>query len=253
MRQASFVLSALLLAAAPARAGYEWRPFADEPAQVGLWRDGVQVGAYHLVEDYYRPLDPLTRQWGPRGAPPVSPPARNFGLVTERLGSGEHFRLNGKEVSRLDVQRVLGGDKDARIPDDARRLHLTVIGSPAEREKVISDLKTHPALAPWRDKLAVQGYEPGHWAVVRQGFQAGGRPTLYIQAADGTVLHRQDDYQGGADALAEALRRADPAYRPEQDPDRRRSGLSLLRAIPWSVPVAALAAAAVLLLLRRKS
>jgi hypothetical protein len=238
------------MAALPASADYEWRPFADEPAQVALWLDGVQVGAYHLVEDYFRPLDPWTRQWGPRCQPPVPPPARNFGLVPARIQAGEHFYLNGREVSRADAHRVLGGN-DPRIPDDSGRWHLTVIGAPADREPLLHDLKTHPALRPWQDHLVVQGYDPEHWAVTRQGFRAGGRPTVYVQAPDGAVLHHQDDYSGGAEALAEALRRIDPNYRPDRDPDRRRPGL--LPHIPWSIPAAALAVAVVLFVYRRKS
>jgi hypothetical protein len=250
MRRHFSILLTLLLTALPAAAGYEWRSFPDEPAQVGLWLDGVQVGAYHLVDDYYRPLDPRMGLWGPRCQPPAPPPARNFGLVPGKIQSGEHFYLNGHEVSRLEVQRVLGA-ADPRIPDDAHRLHLTVIGEAAEREAVLADLKNHPALRPWHDRLAVKGYDADHWAVTRQGFRAGGRPTIYLQAPDGTVLHHQDDYQGGAENLAEALRRADPNYQPDNDPDRRRSGL--LGQIPWSVPAAALAAVAVLFTFRRKS
>jgi hypothetical protein len=250
VRTLLFTLALVLLGTAPAAAGYEWRPFADEPAQVSLWLDGVQVGAYHLVEDYFRPLDPRTGKWGPRCGPPVPPPARNFGLVPGRIQAGEHFYLNGREVSRTDAHRVLA-ENDPRIPDDPRRWHLTVIGEPADREPVLRDLKTHPALRPWQDRLAVQGYDPAHWAVTRQGFHAGGRPTVYVQAADGTVLHRQDDYRGGAEALAEALRRIDPNYRPDRDPDRRRP--SLLAGVPWSIPAAVVIAVVVLFAFRRKS
>jgi hypothetical protein len=92
---------------------------------------------------------------------------------------------------------------------------------------VADDLAHHPALAPWRDRLLVQAYCPGAWAVAGVGLQAGGRPTLVLQDAPGPgnrarVLHRQDDYAGGAAALAGALRRADPSYDPATDPDLRR-------------------------------
>ena len=77
------------------------------------------------------------------------------------------------------------------------------------------------------------------------GFVTTGKPTIYVQAPDGKVLHRQDDYQGGAPELAEAIRRIDPNYDPKKDFDLRK----LLR-IPnplSKVPVAAWLLAAGLL------
>jgi hypothetical protein len=35
------------------------------------------------------------------------------------------------------------------------------------------------------------------------------------------VLHSPSDYKGGAGALADALRKADPNYQPDKDPDQR--------------------------------
>jgi len=113
----------------------------------------------------------------------------------------------------------------------------------------------HPSLAAWKDKIVASWYPPDHWAIARQGFQTGGQPTIYIQKPDGVVLHRQDDYQGGAEALAEVLRKLDPNYQPEKDRDRRKVDLSgwLLPRIPWSVPAVLLGAAVLLVILRRKS
>src|SRR5262249_5283542 len=56
----------------------------------------------------------------------------------------------------------------------------------------------------------------------RPGFFTGGAPTIYLLAADGKVLHRQDEYTGGAAAAAEAFRRARTDYDPRRDPDRRK-------------------------------
>lgn len=84
-------------------------------------------------------------------------------------------------------------------------------------------------LAPWKERIKVQDYPPDHWAVRDAGFVTSGNPTIYCQAADGTVLHRQDEYRG-PDALAEVLRKADPTYRPEKDPDLNKS---LSNLPPW--------------------
>jgi hypothetical protein len=233
--------------------GYEWRTFPDDITQVALFQDGRQIGAYHLVEDYYRPFDPGTRQWGERSVPPVVPPRRNFGLAPHKIRAGDHYALNGKEVDRQQVCQVLQGDKDRQIPDDASKVRVTVIGTAAERESVLHDFAGHPALALWKDRLLVAGYEPGYWAVQRQGFAGLGHPTIYVQAPDGTVLHRQDDYQGGAAELAEVLRKLDPNYQPAKDRDRRKVDLSgLVPRLPWSVPVVLLGAGLLLFLFRRK-
>ena len=220
---------------------------------MALYHDGRQVGAYHLIEDYYRPLDPLTLQWGERCPPPIAPPRGNFGITQEKIRDGDHYNLNGREVSKEQIQQVLG-DGEHQVPDDSRKMRLTVIGDPNWRSIVEEDLPRHPALMPWKDKIVAAWYPPNHWAIARQGFRTCGQPTLYLQAPNGTVLHRQDDYQGGAEALAEVLRKLDPRYKPEKDRDRRKLDLArwLPFKIPWSVPLLLLSAAALLVVLRRR-
>ncbi len=139
--------------------------------------------------------------------------------------AGKHL-LNGKEVSKAEILQAIGKPP---LPNDSQWLCLTVIGPEAARKQVVNDLASASALAAWKDKIKVQDYPPDHWAVRDAGFQCDGNPTLYCQAPDGKVLHRQDDYRG-PEALAEVLRRADPAYRPEKDPDLNRS---LAGVPPW--------------------
>jgi hypothetical protein len=174
----------------------------------------------------------------------------NFGLDREHLAGPrpERYSINGREASKEDVLRLL----QAQVPDDTSKPFLTVIGAPESRRQVLNDLENHPSLAPWKGKLRVQAYNPDDWAVARAGFVTGGNPTVYLQAADGKVLHRQDDYGGGADGLAAALRRADPGYDPAGDPDRRKAAPAGLRDVPWSVPVVLLGAAGLLILYRPK-
>jgi hypothetical protein len=174
----------------------------------------------------------------------------NFGLDRQYFEAPrqERYAINGLAVSREDVLKRLM----ASVPDDQSKPFLTVIGAVPARRQVLADLEAAPALAPWKGKLRVQAYAPDEWAVARAGFATGGSPTLYYQAPDGTVLHRQDDYAGGADALATALRRADPSYNPAGDPDRRKALPGLGRDLPWSVPLILLGAAALLTLYRPK-
>jgi hypothetical protein len=221
----------LLAFAAAAVAGHEWRSFPDDKNELALWKDGVQLGNYRVSEKKYYPhLAPGV--WGDPCPPPYPPPLDvvapgkiesdgtiNFGLDRARVNpTGKHL-LDGKEVSKEELLQALG---QPRLPDDSQWPSITIIGPEAARKKVLSDLRNSPILTPWKERFKVQDYPPDHWAVRDAGFVTTGQPTIYCQAADGTVLHRQDEYRG-PQALAEVLRKADPAYQPERDPDLNKS------------------------------
>lgn len=237
-------------------AGYVWRTRPDDPGRSYLYRGGVQIGGYDHDHQVFRSYDARTGTWGPRQPPPwqarASEAVRNFGVDTEKLSGGtdERFVLNGIAASREEVRKVLA---DRKLPDDAGRLRLTLIGEPALTGSVTNDLARSPALAEWKERLLVQTYPPDHWVVARGGFKTDGRPTIYVQAPDGAVLHRQDDYRDGAEGLASALRRADPHYDPATDPDLRQRRLLPNFSLP-SIPAPAwlLAAGVLFLLLRRR-
>ena len=225
-----FVAVALFALADSAVAGYEWRSFPDEKDELSLWQDGVQVGNYRISEKRYYP-HLASGVWGDACPPPYPPPRDvmtpgkiesdgtiNFGLDRTRIPAAGKRLLNGKEVSKEEVLQALGKPS---VPDDSQWLSLTVIGPEGVRQKVLSDLQSSPFLTPWKDRLKVKDYPPDHWAVKDAGFVTTGNPTIYCQAPDGTVLHRQDVYRG-PEALAEVLRKADPSYNPERDPDLNR-------------------------------
>lgn len=225
-----FVSLGLLSLACAAGAGYEWRSFPDDKDQLSLWKDGVQLGNYRISERRYYPhLAPDV--WGepcPSPYPPPQEPAPgkidsdgtiNFGLDRTRLSAaGKHF-VDGKEVSKEELLQALG---KPCFPDDSQWPSLTIIGPEGARQKVLSDLQSSPCLIPWKDRIKVRDYPPDHWTVRDTGFVTSGQPTIYFQAPDGTVLHRQDEYRG-PEALAAVLRKADPAYQPERDPDLNKS------------------------------
>lgn len=271
----AIILSWLFLPAT-VLAAYEWRPFADDNDQISLWENGRQLGNYFFSTREYRPrLAPGA--WGAPCEPPYPPPCRcckdcrcecdckcpqgkpccrscrciypakvepdgtlNFGLDLAKMSpTSEHF-LNGKEVSKEELLKAIG---KPQLPDDSKWLCLTIIGPEAARKQVLNDLQSSAALAPWKDKVKVQDYPPDHWAVKDTGFVTTGNPTIYCQAPDGKVLHRQDDYRG-PEALAEALRKADAAYQSKMDPDLNK---------PLSgVPPAVWVAGAILLILLLK-
>jgi hypothetical protein len=232
--------------------GYEWRTRPDDPGRSYLYRNGVQVGGYDHGSDVYRAYDAATDAWGAPQAPPWQAEVRNFGVEVEKLNreGTERFRLNGAPASREEVRRVLA---DQRVPDDAGRLRLTVIGEPAATGRVTDDFARAAALAEWKERVLLQAYLPDHWAVARGGFRTDGRPTIYVQAPDGTVLHRQDDYRDGADGLAQALRKADPLYNPRKDPDlRQRWQRPAINLAALPVPVWLMLVGVAFLVLRRR-
>ncbi len=122
----------------------------------------------------------------------------------------EGYSTHKGEVTRDEAIRLLG--QQPRIPDEAGKLRLTVIGSDNAR------VAAYAAINPVREKFVVKEYAADHWAVAASGFVVSGDPTVYVQTPTGKVLHRQ----GGVQGLAEALRKVDPNYRPDTDPDLRK-------------------------------
>jgi len=144
---------------------------------------------------------------------------RNFGVSTDKIAKSEVYTVNGRIVTEPAGQPV---------PEDSGKLHLTIIGSEAERRRALEDLATAPELTEFRDRFLVQDYSPDHWAVALCGFYTAGHPTIYLQQPSGKVLHRQDDYDG-PQRLAEALRKASSTYDATRDPDLRVAALDLSR------------------------
>jgi hypothetical protein len=247
-----------VLQSAPARQGWELHQ--------DVWyfyRAGKQIAGYNPDTEVYRTYDAGKDQWGePRTAPWLPGVAasgavayQNFGLDLGKLlhlGQPELYSINGKQVTARQAADAMTG---ADLADDSNKLRLTVIGTEADRKAVLDAFDQSPVLATFKDKILVHGYAADHWAVARSGFVTTGKPTVYMQAPDGKVLHRQDDFVGGAEALAEAIRKVDPSYDPKADKDQRKSDDDLLVPLlefvqsPWAI-VSGIAA--LILALRRK-
>jgi len=130
----------------------------------------------------------------------------------------------------------------AILEDDSAKPRLTIIGNQEERAKVLA------ALSPEASRYLIKAYDPSDWAVARAGFKTDGHPMIYVQASDGTVLHRQHRFCD-AKQLAEALRKADPSYDPAKDPDLTKySVLEFLKQLNSQLPPLAWLAGGLLLL-----
>lgn len=143
--------------------------------------------------------DPLPKQPAPAPVRRDDAPPTGLDWV---YGGNERYDLNGGEATRAQVE--------AALEDDSGKPHLTFIGGKEQRAAALAAAGDAP------QRCLTQAYEPGDWALAC-GFAAHPEGTVYLQARDGAVLLRRDGAAGLA-GLAEALRRADPSYRPEADP-----------------------------------
>ena len=206
---------------------------------------GQQAGWYDPARHVWR--DCSFGVYGAEKSPPwerpfADPAIPNYGLESDKIGvNGERYRINGRDVSSKEAKRIIGGTD---LKDDSSKPRFTVIGPDADRQRVLADLQTHPALAQYKDQWVVQDYPADHWAVKNVGFAVGGRPSIYLQSPSGKVILRRDSYEGGAEELAQALRRTDPKYDPAKDPSGKPQPLDPSDWPPEGIAAAILAAIA---------
>ena len=150
---------------------------------------------------------------------PEERPEQNFGVDVAQLQGASGITCNGQTITQAQAAKMLGNS----LPDTATKRRLTVIGPPEARKQVLAELAG--PLRELTQEYVIKDYDPTHWAVARTGFVTTGNPTIYAQEADGTVLFRQDSPDDLRRNL-EAVRKPDPNYRPERDPDHRKG-------LPW--------------------
>lgn len=240
MRSFVFLAAALLAVASTAQAqcgpngcrvcvetSHEWRRIDGDSKRWYLFAGQLQLGGYDPELRIYRTYDAATDTWGaPQDSPPAAAPAvpNCKGVDASKL-TGSRFEINGQKVSMGD------------IPDDSSKPRVTVIGSDADRKKVTDAIKSSDLAG----KVAVWSVEPSHWSLRDSDggeprFKTDGKPTVYVQAPSGKVLHRQDDWQGPEDVGA--IRKALKGYDAALDPDLRKNTAI---PIPGASPAALLA------------
>lgn len=151
----------------------------------------------------------------------------NYGLDREHFPLKRQRTYRGREVSKGELLRIIGGK--GTLKDDSKLLCLTVFGDKSSNDQVLADLGRDPHLAPWKGLIKVQFYDSSEWVAGQGGFAF---PSIYIQTPEGKVLHRQDSYRGPellAEAIgkAEALYEPNPVYRKEDDPDLNKPAVPL--------------------------
>jgi hypothetical protein len=137
-------------------------------------------------------------------------------------------------VRKLNRNQAIRAVQAEGVPDDASLPFVTVIGPPEARKAAVDALRADPEAA---KHFRIKEYSPDAWQVQGAGFKTDGSPTIYVQAADGKVIHRQDNFKGGMDGLKGALRKANPNYKPQNDPGPNSGGGQPLLDAARQVPV----------------
>jgi hypothetical protein len=219
---------------------YAWEPVPSRPYQLALYCGHEHIGSWDYQESCYYSREAGTGNWTKVGRAPFDVPY--FGAIWDRDAEGERFMLNGQAISRAKAIEALTGRGRPRpgprpdpepgpapfpgpkppMPDDAQKPYLTLIGPDAQVQAFLADLASNPALAAYRGKFRVQSYpetEQRYWWAWKDVKMPTG---VTVQAAPGPdgkgpVLLHLDSYPG-PEALAEALRRADPDFDPALKP-----------------------------------
>jgi hypothetical protein len=146
-----------------------------------------------------------------------------FGLFTDgvdptKLAKTDQYHV-ASEAARLFAEHI------REYEGASDHLFVTIIGDDEERKHVVKDIATHPEFNTIRSRLVVQDFAPHDWQVDPQLGFVNGKPAIYVQTSKGIgdprggrVVFRANDYSIGAAGLAEAIRKADPNYKPVNDP-----------------------------------
>lgn len=207
---------------APAAPEYVWKFVARDKRLYLCTPAGRIVGCYEPWSDNFWYIEPGNRWYGPLTAP-LDPPALPTDLTRDRVlsrvtdcgvmvcdmdDSRPGYRHNGMQIDRKKAVEL--------IQQYARGLRVSVLGSPEMCSQVEADWNANPVFEPYRGKVVFRTFQPGDPLAV------GLAPGVTVQAppdaqGKGKVLFRVREYRTAL--LAESLRKADPNYDPERDPD----------------------------------
>ena len=231
----TLTMVATVAVAQPAADVPRWSRDAARPQQWNLYAGPQLVGAFRQDQDRYYPWHGTG--YGEPTTPPLPVPAAAFlspqqweavhgkskadgivtGVVSERIREWPAYSTNTGAISQA---AALGRVGAGPLKGDAGCVWLTAVGSEAARKAVADYVAQHEA----RDRIILKAtYDRDAWEVDPQSFGElpAGDPVVLVQGAakpDGRAFAYWLQTSGNtahlATGISEALRKADPNWKP---------------------------------------
>ena len=224
-----------MLASQPAGDVPRWSRDAARAGQWNLYAGATLVGAFRQDQDLYYPWQgtaygeptepplPLPKEalLSPQQWEAVHGPRAKAGIVTgvvsDKIRQWPAYSTNTGAITQAAALSRIGSDP---LKGDAGCVWVTPIGSEAARKAVADFVAKHEA----KDRIIVKGmYDRDAWEVEPRAFGElpAGDPVVLIQGAakpDGKAFAYWLQTSGNtahlATGVAEALRKADPSWKP---------------------------------------
>ena len=194
-------------------------PIDGRPIQVLGWYEGGQP---HFDPRDYPQFAPATP---PRPEPTPTPTTR--AATAPAASAANPSNPTGVIVSKFPRIEAghswTGGNAPAFVVGDpadrptSPEVYVTIIGPKRERERAKAELSRSPEFAgvlrELGPRIAFEAYDPRNPLVADVGLPAGGSPDVVVLDATGKEIERFASTPSPS-ALAEAVRKADPDYRP---------------------------------------
>lgn len=184
-----------------------------------IWSGGVYLGRFHVPQSDKKVSPPLA----------LTEPEREFctntkGVDCSRVATyGDSFcgrRLAPGQV--LDAMQ-----KEGMVPDDLKRNYVAVVAGGLRAQEMMDALNSDPECKAYLARCKVRCIDPASPLIAGTKLNSGTDCSLVVMGPEdqngrAVVLHRQNDFAGGAKAFMEAIRKADPTYTPDSDRDHRK-------------------------------
>jgi hypothetical protein len=189
---------------------YLWKPIEDAPKEMGLWKEGKQLGALNTETlEYWK----LNNGAFVKADPPTPMPEKvvddsfkkkcekgDYGVVWDKIEKEkEVYTFSGEEIDKQEFQNLIGDINP--LVDDSSKLHLTIIAEKAKKESAKSKIVDSEVYKEFEKDIHLQVFSTNSWILKEHGFKATGPITYYLQEANGKVIYSGDDPEGLLDKL----------------------------------------------------
>lgn len=153
-----------------------------------------------------------------------------FGVEWDKIANHK-YDDKAHKITLIEAMEFAKGNYD----DAKTNWRLVVIGTESQHTVVKAAMKEIPSdelekISPWFVAADHWSLRDSDGSTLR--FETGGKPTIYLMAPDGKVIHRQDEWTGqeSIDAIRKGLKK----YDPKTDPDLRNAASSpIFSIVTW--------------------